>query len=207
MYIPKIYSEKDKKNIFRIINDNPFGILIAAPNNFPQASHLLFELIEINSDIYLYSHLATANHLTKLLGSEIEFLSIFQGPSAYISPSWYKEMNVPTWNYIAVHCYGKTEIISNNEDEYLLLERLVKRFEGKYNHKYKLEELPKEFVKSEMRGVTSFKIKVDKIEAAFKLSQNRTDEDYRNIIINLRKSDLQEEQQISEEMRRKRNTE
>lgn len=207
MYIPKIYTEKDKQNIFRIINDNPFGILIAAPSNSPQASHLLFELIEINSDIYLYSHLATANPLTKLLGSEIEFLSIFQGPSAYITPSWYKEMNVPTWNYIAVHCYGKTEIISNKEDEYLLLERLVKRFEGKYHYKYKLEELPKEFVNSEMRGVTSFKIKVDKIEAAFKLSQNRTDEDYQNIISNLSKSDLQEEQQISEEMRRKRNTE
>jgi transcriptional regulator len=204
MYIPKIYDEKDKKKITGIIKDNPFGILVAVENGIPVASHLLFELVERGSDLFLYSHLAKANQMQALLKLDLTFLAIFQGASSYITPSWYEKINVPTWNYISVHCYGKAKIIDNHDEEYQLLNRLVKRFEKKYDYKYKLEDLPDDYVKDEMKGLTSFIIKIDKIEAAFKLSQNRNEKDLNNIISHLEKSDDDNEKQVAKGMREQR---
>jgi transcriptional regulator len=204
MYIPKIYDEKDKKKITGIIKDNPFGILVAVENGIPVASHLLFELVEKGNDLFLYSHLAKANQMQSLLKLDLSFLAIFQGASSYITPSWYEKMNVPTWNYISVHCYGKAKKIDNHDEEYQLLNRLVNRFEMKYDYKYKLEDLPDDYVKDEMKGLTSFIIKIDKIEAAFKLSQNRNEKDLNNIISHLEKSDDNNEKMIAKEMKAKR---
>ena len=108
---------------------------------------------------------------------------MFQGPHTYISPTWYNHINVPTWNYQSVHVYGKPCLITDYEQAYSLLKRLIDRHEG--NSPYKLETLPQDFVLKEMKGIMAFQIEVTRIEANYKLSQNRDDENYRSIIAHL----------------------
>jgi transcriptional regulator len=120
-----------------------------------------------------------------MLDKNAEVLVIFQGPHTYISPTWYNHVNVPTWNYQSVHVYGKPQIITDKSLTYGILERLMDRYEP--NGPSAMEALPQDFVEKEMKGIVAFQIEVTKIEASYKLSQNRDDESYQNIIAELEK--------------------
>ena len=117
-----------------------------------------------------------------------EVLVIFQGPHTYISPTWYNHTNVPTWNYQAVHVYGSPRIVSDHAEVYKILSHLTTRNEG--DSSYRLETLPQDFVEKEMKGIVAFQIEVTRIEANYKLSQNRNDEDYHNIVSRLEERPL-----------------
>ena len=190
MFIPKNYREEDVKTILAFIRGNEFATLVVNDGEKPVASHLLMEVVEEDGNITIYGHMSRANPMWKLLDPNREALVIFQGPHAYISATWYNHVNVPTWNYVSVHAYGKPELVTEHDEVYALLSRLVKRHEGATD--YRMESLPQDFVQKEMKGVVAFKLDVTRLEAAYKLGQNRNDEDYKNIIIELekRKDDL-----------------
>src|SRR5581483_1958683 len=133
-------------------------------------------------------HMARANKLWRAFDSTKEVLLIFGGPNTYISPTWYSHLNVPTWNYIAVHLYGTP--------------RLIKRYETKSD--YRLESLPRDFVEKEMRGTMGFQVKVTRVEANFKLSQNRNDEDYANVVRQLEARRDEQSVAVANEMRKNR---
>ena len=107
---------------------------------------------------------------------------MFLGPDAYISPSWYDHVNVPTWNYAAVHVYGKPAIIEDRPELLELLKYQVDKYEKNESGEYQLEALPKSFLETEILGVVGFKIKVERMEANFKLSQNRNQKNYEKVI-------------------------
>jgi transcriptional regulator len=148
--------------------------------------------------------MAGSNPQWKTFEKTPEALVIFHGAHTYISPTWYNHVNVPTWNYQAVHLYGKPQIIEDREQAYLILERLVDRHEA--NGHYKLETLPPEFVSKEIRGIVAFQIEVRHIEANYKLSQNRSDEDYRNVILQLENREDEMSHAVAEAMSRQRLT-
>lgn len=185
MYIHKFYREENRERILEFLRQNDFATLVGYDGEKPVASHLMMEVIEEGAKLFVNGHMSKANYLSKMLDNSPEVLVIFQGPHTYISPTWYNHVNVPTWNYQSVHVYGKPQIINDKNLSYGILRRLMDRYEP--SGPSRMEALPQDFVEKEMKGIVAFQIEVTKIEASFKLSQNRDDESYQNIVTELEK--------------------
>ncbi len=181
MYVPHYFHEDDLKRVEDFIRKNDFATLVAVDNNIPLASHLLVDLQTDSEGGWLVNgHMARANPLWHALAPEREALLIFGGPNTYISATWYNHVNVPTWNYVAVHLYGIPRVVDDPQGIRSILSRLIQRYEA--GSDYRLEALPTDFVDKVIKGAIGFQVKVTRLEAAFKLSQNRDDEDYARII-------------------------
>jgi transcriptional regulator len=202
MYSPKLYREEDRQKILEFIRQNDFATLVLFDGEKPVASHLMLEVIEDGEQVNIYSHMSRANPLWKLFESNRAALVIFQGPHTYISATWYDHVNVPTWNYISVHAYGHPSLVTDHDEMCRLFSRLVERHES--HSEYRVETLPQDFVEKEMKGIAAFKIEVARLEAAFKLSQNRNDTDHQNIVIELEKRADELSAQVAQAMRKKR---
>jgi transcriptional regulator len=202
MYTPKLYREEDRTRILEFLQQNDFATVVAYDGEKPVASHLLVDVIEQDGPWFVNSHMSRANPLWKVFEGKSEILVIFQGPHAYISPTWYNHINVPTWNYQAVHLYGRPRLVTDQEEAYQLLKRLTDRYEK--SDRYRMETLPLDFVEKEMKGVMAFQVEVTQIQANYKLSQNRNDEDYWNIVSNLDKREDELSHGVAEAMRRQR---
>ena len=184
MYVPKLYREEDRERILEFLKQNNFPALVIHDGEKLVATHLPVEVLEAeDGTLTILGHMSRANPQWKSFGKQ-EVLLIFQGAHTYISPRWYNHVNVPTWNYMMVHLYGKVRVVEGDE-LYSLLSSLVQNHEAQTS--YRLEGLPQDFVLSQMKGTIGFQIKVTRLEASFKLSQNRDDEDHQNIIAELEK--------------------
>ena len=179
MYIPKLYREEDREKILEFLKQNNFPALVTYDGEKPIATHLAVEVIEgEDHSLTVFGHMSRANLQWKSFG-EGEVLLIFQGAHTYISPRWYGHVNVPTWNYMMVHLYGKVRVVEGDE-LYSLMSRLVGKHE--VGTSYSLEGLPEDFVNKEMKGIVGFALHVTRVEASYKLSQNRNDDDHENIV-------------------------
>jgi transcriptional regulator len=179
MYIPKLYREEDREEILEFLKQNNFPALVTHDGEKPIATHLPVEMIEAeDGTLSILGHMSRANPQWKSFGEQ-EALLIFQGAHTYISPRWYGHVNVPTWNYMMVHIYGKVRLVEGDE-LHSLLSKLVKNHEVETS--YSLEGLPEDFVKKEMNGVVGISVDVTHIDAGYKLSQNRNDVDHESII-------------------------
>ena len=186
MYIPKRYEIQDSREVEAIIRNHAFATVISCHEGAPIATHLPLELMSDGCQHKLLGHFARANQHWKAIGAETEVLAIFHGPHTYISPRWYDHVNVPTWNYISVHCYGKMRFIEGTELR-AALDRLVRHYEGSSPTGYSVEKLPAEFFWSQVKGIVGFEITVSRIEAAGKLSQNRDAKNFAMVMSELRK--------------------
>jgi len=200
MHIPKLYREEDSELIVKFLKQNNFPALVTFDGEKPIATHLPVEITQTETGgLTIYSHMSKANPQWKSFGGQ-EVLLIFQGAHTYISPRWYNHVNVPTWNYMMVHVYGKVRIVEGDE-LYSLLGRLVRQHEVDSN--YRLESLPQDFVKKEMNGTVGFVVDVTRMDAGYKLSQNRNDEDHANIIRELEGRGDVNSMEVAEEMRKR----
>ncbi len=201
MYLPNNFRQTNIDEVKAFIQQNSFGMLISQVEGKPWATHIPLEL-ETNADGHavLVSHLSKGNKQWKDFEKNEEVLAIFNGPHAYISSSWYDHENVPTWNYIAVHVYGKIRIISG--DELLAsLKRLVDKYEAHSAKPVTVEGMSPKFLESELRGVIGFEIMVTEIKAAYKLSQNRDAKNKSNIISELENRQDANSMKIAEHMK------
>ncbi|MBI5825124.1 MAG: FMN-binding negative transcriptional regulator [Chloroflexi bacterium] len=179
MYTPKLYREEDREKIVEFLKQNSFPALVSHDGEKLTATHLPVEIIAgEDGAITILGHMSRANPQWRSFGGQ-EVMLIFQGAHTYISPRWYSHVNVPTWNYMMVHVYGRVRAVEGRE-LYSLLSQLVGGHEA--GTSYRLENLPGEFVQKEMKGVFGFALDVTRIDAGYKLSQNRDDEDHENII-------------------------
>jgi transcriptional regulator len=187
MYIPRRYRELDQNTIQQFIRANDFATLVSFDGERPVATHLLLELQGEGDTLFLNGHMARANKQWRTLDPEQEVLAIFSGPHTYISPRWYNHVNVPTWNYMMIHVYGKPRLITEYDELHSMLKRLVDKYEANSGATpvYRVETLPEDFVEREIKAVAGFQIEVARIEASFKLSQNRDEQDYDTIITQL----------------------
>ena len=202
MYISKLNREEDRAKILEFLQQNEFATVVTYDGEKPTASHLLTEVVQEGENLFVNGHMAKANPLWKTFEKNPEILVIFQGPHTYISPTWYNHVNVPTWNYQAVHVYGKPRIVTDAEEFHAILSRLVARNET--GSSYRLESLPPDFVANNMKGIVGFQIEVTRIEANYKLSQNRDDADYQNIVQQLHSREDEMSHQLAEAMERQR---
>ncbi len=201
MYIPKYFKVTDMNEMWDFIQKNSFGMLVTARQGTPIASHLPLQLTKQGDHYYITGHMAYANPQWKTLEVDNEsVLVIFQGPNAYVSSSWYKDENVPTWNYQAVHVYGTASIMSEQElEEDLSL--LLQKYEHHRENAVLWENLSPQ-TKKQIKGIVGFKIKVQDIQAADKLSQNRNEEDYHTIVNKLYEEEDLSSQQMAQLMER-----
>jgi transcriptional regulator len=202
MYIHKLYREEGRAKILEFLRQNEFATLVAYDGEKPAASHLLMDVVEDGENLFVNGHMSKANSLWKTLEKNPEVLVIFQGPHTYISPTWYNHVNVPTWNYQSVHVYGKPRIVTEHDETYNLLKKLIERHET--GSQYRLDRLPQDFVEKEMKGIVAFQVQATRIEANYKLSQNRDDESYWNVVSHLDERDDEMSHGVAEAMKRQR---
>jgi transcriptional regulator len=174
MYIPASFAESNPAELHEFIERHSFGMLVSQQGGQLVASHLPILLDRKSSPRgCLYGHMARANPQWRDAdGTEV--LMIFSGPHAYISPSWYETDNiVPTWNYVAVHAYGRFHAI---EDQLALVEIVrdsVDFFERGLPRPWTLEE-SHEDLERRLRMVVGFRIDLTRLEGKWKLGQNHS---------------------------------
>ncbi|MDB5283543.1 MAG: protease [Bacteroidota bacterium] len=205
MYIPKHFEEKDITAIEQHVREFGFAVLVTVRNEQPFAAHIPMELEKTENGEWLLSgHIARANPQWRDFEARPDVMAIFMGPHTYVSPSWYNHKNVPTWNYKAVHLYGKIRII---EDEELKdkLRKIMARYENAHTENpLKFDELPAPLLEKDLNGIVGFEIKVERIEASSKLSQNRDAESHQNVIDHLKEMNAYDAKRIAEEMEKQK---
>lgn len=201
MYVPKIYEAPSVNHVKSFIEKNGFATLTGIDKNKQIIStHIPLMLHVSDGEEYLLGHIARGNQIKECLNENQEILAVFMEQHAYVSSSWYADINVPTWNYIAVHITGKAEIIEGKALVQSLSE-LVNKYEANREKAFTVESMPKDMLHREMKGIVGFKLSIEKVEAQYKLSQNRHDKDYSEIIAQLEKQGDQLSAQIAQDMK------
>jgi transcriptional regulator len=186
IYTPSTFSARDETAIARLVRDHPFATLITPGNPEPFISHLPLELASDRGPHgTLLGHMARANPHWRHFGDAAS-IAVFHGPHAYVSPSWYVEpaTAVPTWNYAVVHVHGMAAPMSDPAETRALLDRLVRRYEGTRPRPWQLqlEGRPLEVL---LEAIVGFHVRIERIDAKLKLSQNRGAEDRDRVIAGL----------------------
>ncbi|QHJ70080.1 FMN-binding negative transcriptional regulator [Planococcus halotolerans] len=202
MYIPKFYKVTDVEEIREFVQHHSFGTLVTTRKGRPIATHLPLQLVKEEEDYYITGHMAYGNPQWRTFEASEEILIMFQGPHSYISSSWYEQENVPTWNYQAVHIYGAAQILDEEELKQDLT-KLMKKYEQHRADPVLWDKLSPSLLDKEIKGIVGFKVKVNEIQAAYKMSQNRSDTDYRNIIEQLRKEGNPDSSRMADEMEKR----
>jgi transcriptional regulator len=173
MYIPASFEQTDRDTLFEFIQKNSFGLLVSVAEGEPFASHVPF-LLDRSSGPHgsLIGHLALANPQWRHAEGQT-VLAVFSGPHAYISPTWYETKDaVPTWNYVAVHVYGKLHIVQEESALAKILEDFVAFYEASLSRPWTFESRS-EYSRKMMKAVAGFRIEISRIEGKWKLNQNR----------------------------------
>lgn len=177
----------------------PFATLITTRDEKISATHLPVLIEERDNELWLVAHLARANSQWLDFCAAQDALVIFQEPHAFISTKHYEQpLSVPTWNYVAVHAYGLPKILDSIAARLSVVERTVMQFEGTLAH---FESLPDDFKQLKAKGIVAFEIQITRLDARFKLSQDRSRVEQENIVTALQTRDETVEFEIGAMMR------
>jgi transcriptional regulator len=181
MYLPKKFQVEDQKLILQVIEEYSFATVISESQGSIQAGHLPLYVEKTDEDLFLVGHMARGNPQWKSFEEGKQVLCIFNGPHSYISPTFYVEpLNVPTWSYVTVHAGGTAATIHDKSELEKILETTVQKYESQKENPWRYE-LPEDFNAKLVKAIVGFKIKIEKLEAKFKLGQNRNEADYRKV--------------------------
>ena len=187
MYIPEFNRIEDSALTLAFLHANPFATLISTTETGPFATHLPILAREANGQLHLRGHVAKANPHWKTIGQDHESFVIFSGPHAYISPSLYEiRESVPTWNYAAVHVYGKGTVFTDEAQLKQLLLQIITRFDSAYVEQW--SSFSDQYRSRMLQHIVGFEIAATRVETKFKLSQNRTRPEQENVIRSLASS-------------------
>jgi transcriptional regulator len=203
LYTPSHFAPSDRAAIARLMHDYPFATLITPASPEPLVSHLPLLLVAgCEPHGTLIGHMARANpHWQHAAGAES--IALFQGPHAYVSPTWYADPAnaVPTWNYAAIHAHGPMECVHDAAETRGILDALVQRFEGTREPKWQFA-MPERQRDAFVGAIVAFRIRIRRIDAKFKLSQNRSTEDRDRVAAALAADDHAEASAVAEWMQR-----
>lgn len=189
MYIPEHFAETDLATLHEFIRQHSFATLVTQHDGAPFASHLPL-LLDRSAGTHgaLFGHMARSNEQWRDFAAGAEILVMFQGAHAYVSPTWFEPnpMAAPTWNFVAVHAYGKARILSEGE-LVETLHQLVDENEKTFAQPWKLQ-ISQAMRERALGAIVGFEISLSRIEGKFKLSQNRSAQDRKNIIAQLAQS-------------------
>lgn len=188
MYVPAAFAETDESRLQQFIEQQSFATLVTSRGGEPLASHLPLLLQQTAGETReLLGHFAKANPQAKTADNE-RVLAVFHGPHAYISPTWYASTNtVPTWNYQAVHVYGRYSRITDASDLKQVIEETVRFYEASQPEPWSTQIPEADFMNGLLQGIVGFRITIERIEGKFKLSQNHAVERREKVIDALKK--------------------
>ncbi len=203
MYRSEKYKKDDKQFIFSFIKKNPFATVIMNGNRL-MATHLPVLLAGSEDEWLLYTHLANHNEQAALVKEGAEALIIFHGPHSYISSSWYKEKDISTWDYSAVHVNAKLKIQTREELENSL-EKLVKHFEKEQRSPLYYKDIPRAMLEDHLPLITGFWLDPVKVEGVAKLHQSYPKHDVQAVIDNLNSSGDAMKQELGKAIKKENN--
>jgi transcriptional regulator len=187
MYIPEFNRVRDGAETVSFVQANPFAILVSSSDTGPFATHIPILARDADNQMILHGHMAKANPHCALLEGVQESLAIFHGPHAYISPKLYESReSVPTWNYAAVHVYGHARAVTDPERLMEEVREIIHAFDPTYFAQW--SGLNDKFRYGMLKQIVGFEMVATRIEAKFKISQNRTKADQAAIIASLGQS-------------------
>ena len=171
MYLPPHFAVDERAWALDLVARYPFGILMTCEHEYPRASHLPMLAEERGNDVWILGHVARANPQAEAIFAGAIATAVFQGPHAYVSPRWYErpDRSVPTWNYLAVHCYGRLRECAPRP----VLERLVAAFETG-DERWSLDQVETDYAEKQLRGIVAFELRAEELFAKAKLGQNRS---------------------------------
>ena len=197
MYTPAYAKNENEEDLKDFIRKNGFGIVVSTVDGKLWATHI--PLILVGGK--LQGHISRGNKQWRALPQNEEVMVIFLGPHTYVSSSWYDHENVPSWDYVAVHVYGKAHIQS--EEELIeSLRQLTNKYEKDSVHPISVDTMSEKFVHAELRGTIGFEITIERMEASYKLSQNRDEKNHTQIISELEKRGDENSVSVANEMRK-----
>lgn len=187
MYNFSYFKEQDKQVILDFMEANPFAFLTGSFASGKQVATqipVLFE--ERDGELYLKGHIMRNTDHHKALMENPNALIVFTGPSTYVSASWYTNPQIgSTWNYMSVHMSGQVNFMTPDELVQFMREFTLKFEEGNTASRTIYDNLPSDFLSKMMPAIAGFEMKAEKIDNVFKLSQNRDEKSYLNIISKL----------------------
>ena len=179
MYVPAHFEENRPEVLRQLISEQPFGTLVTTGPNGLDANHLPFELAPAEGPHgTLRAHVARANPVWQEVASQPDTLVIFQGPAAYISPTWYPSKHeahrqVPTYNYMVVHAHGK--IVVRDDEAFVrgLVARLTRTMEANEPRPWKMGDAPADYISQMLGAIVGIEIEVTRLIGKWKLGQNK----------------------------------
>jgi len=192
MYVPDLYRVDDIAEMHALMRARPFATLVSAGPSGLVATHLPTVLKpQDGPDGAIELHLARANPHWKDLAEGGEALIIFQGAEGYITPNWYPSKAVhgkvvPTWNYAAVHAYGRPEIHQDQDWLRRHVSELVDQQERDERVPWAVTDAPDRYVEVMLRGIVGFRLEIARLEGKWKMSQNREAVDATGVVIGLK---------------------
>ena len=187
VYIPRPFAPREGDQVARLIAEHPFATLITPSPAEMRVSHLPLQFATASGPQgVLLGHMARANAHWQHL-ADGPSVAIFHGPHAYVSPSWYGDpaAAVPTWNYCVVHVHGPAEVMHEEGEKRALLAAMIERYEGMRERPWRLQ-LEGQALNAMLEAIVGFRLRVERIDAKFKLSQNRSGDDRERVITALR---------------------
>jgi transcriptional regulator len=184
MYTPPAYAEASLPLLQQRMREWSFATLVTHGANGLNATHLPFLLdAEAGPNGTLTTHFARANAQLRDLQAGGEALVIFQGPHAFISPSWYvNRLTFPTWNYTAIHAYGRPKLIEDTEAVHSVLTRTVAQYDTPLGGEWTFEGVPAAHTATRLRAIVALEIPIARLEGKMKLNQDKTVADRLGVI-------------------------
>lgn len=195
MYLPSHFEETRVEVLHRLIREHPLGTLVTLGSEGLNADHVPFEVEAAPAPFgTLRGHVARGNPVWRDFSKDLEALLVFQGPQAYITPSWYPTKRetgkvVPTYNYIVVHAYGALRAIEDRAWLRGLVERLTNRHEAGRPQPWKVADAPEDYIETMLGAIVGIEITVTRLVGKWKASQNRPPADRDGVVRGLAGSD------------------
>lgn len=199
MYVPKHFQFKGYAEKIAFMQQYSFATIVSIKNGIPIATQLPFHIRMDKDQLILTSHFARANEQADYIENSPS-LVIFSEPHAYISPQHYDKMeSVPTWDYITVHAYGLTSILTDEQAKNKILEQMILSYDEAYLTQW--NELSDRFKSGMMRGIVAFELVVTDLQGQKKLSQNKSETERQRISDFLENSNRTHERDIAASMK------
>lgn len=186
MYIPTHFDESRTEVLHELIKQHPFGMLVTHGADGLDANHIPFELHPQQGGMgVLNAHVARANPVWKNVSDGDEVLVVFRAADAYISPNWYPSKHefhkqVPSWNYMVAHAYGRITIRDDERFVRGVVGRLTRTHEAAQPKPWKMADSPQEFIDAMLKAIVGMEIEITRLVGKSKLSQNKDARDIRS---------------------------
>lgn len=202
MYIPNHYRAPNLQASLEVIRSFPLASVISVVDGAPFVSYIPFTIAKIEPTLVLSAHCARANPHWKHF-AQAPVLLIFRGPDGYISPRFYQDCasNVPSWNYVAVHCTGTASVAPPEELDGILTP-LVEQMESSAENPWRIEDMHDDVLSNLKKAIVPFCVSVSDVTAKFKLSQRGTDGQLAGLIAGLRETGTEKDRLLAEAMER-----